>query len=61
MLLTFFDLKKERNYDLVISMADKTAEEIGRLLREVASGKIPTEDIKVPFTEITRENVAQFR
>ena len=41
--------------------ADKTAEEIGRLLREVASGKIPTEDIKVPFTEITRENVIQFR
>ena len=41
--------------------ADKTAEEIGRLLREVASGKIPTEDIKVPFTEITRENVVQFR
>ncbi len=41
--------------------ADKTAAEIGKLLQEAASGKIPTEDIKVPFTEITRENAAQFR
>ena len=41
--------------------ADKTAEEIGRLLKKVQSGKIPTEKIMVPFTEITRENVDQFR
>ena len=41
--------------------ADKTAEEIGKLLQEAAAGKIPTDDIKVPFTEITRENAAQFR
>ena len=41
--------------------ADKTAEEIGKLLQAAASGKVPTEDIKVPFTEITRENAAQFR
>lgn len=45
----------------VMQDADKTAEEISKLLQEAASGKIPTENIKVPFTEITRENVAQFR
>lgn len=41
--------------------ADKTAEEIGRLIKEAASGKVPTEDVKVPFTEITRDNAAQFK
>ena len=41
--------------------ADKTAEEIGKLLKKVRSGKIPTEKIMVPFTEITRENAAQFQ
>ena len=41
--------------------ADKTGEEIGKLLQEAVSGKVPTEDIKVPFTEITQENAAQFR
>lgn len=41
--------------------AEKTSEEIGRLLQEAMAGKVPTDDVKVPFTEITRENVAQFR
>ena len=28
---------------------------------EAEDDPVPTEDIKVPFTEITRENAAQFR
>ena len=41
--------------------ADKTAEAIAGLLQAALSGKIPTDDVKVPFTEITKENVAQFK
>ena len=41
--------------------AAKSGEEIGRLIQEAMAGKVPTEDVKVPFVEITRENVAQFK
>ena len=41
--------------------ADKTAEAIAGLLQAALSGKVPTDDVKVPFTEITKENAAQFK
>lgn len=41
--------------------ADKAAEAICLLLQEAAKGNIPTDNIKVPFQEITRDNVAQFK
>ncbi|MBQ3970577.1 MAG: sugar ABC transporter substrate-binding protein [Selenomonadaceae bacterium] len=41
--------------------ADKTAEAIAGLLQAALNGKVPTDDVKVPFTEITKENVAQFK
>jgi inositol transport system substrate-binding protein len=41
--------------------ADKTAEGIANLLKTALSGTIPTDEVKVPFTEITKENAAQFK
>lgn len=41
--------------------ADKTAEAIAGLLQKSLSGAAPTDDVKVPFTEITRDNISQFR
>ncbi len=41
--------------------ADKTAEAIAGLLQKSLSGTAPTDDVKVPFTEITRDNISQFR
>lgn len=41
--------------------ADKTAEAIAGLLLKSLSGTAPTDDVKVPFTEITRDNISQFR
>lgn len=41
--------------------ADKTAEAIAALLQKSLSGTAPTDDVKVPFTEITRDNISQFR
>lgn len=40
--------------------ADKAAEAICILISEAAKGNIPTDNIKVPFQEITRDNVSQF-
>ena len=41
--------------------ADKAAEAIAALIGEAAKGNIPTDNIKVPFQAITRDNVAQFQ
>lgn len=41
--------------------AEQAASAIGDLLEEVLQGKTPTENVKIPFTEITRDNVAQFK
>ena len=39
--------------------AARTAESISALLQEVIAGKVPLEEVKVPFVEITRDNAAQ--
>lgn len=41
--------------------ADKTVDAIGPLLQTALSGTVPTDDIRVPFTEITKDNVAKFK
>ena len=41
--------------------ADKTSEGIANLLKTALSGTIPTDEVKIPFTEITKENAAQFK
>lgn len=41
--------------------ADKTAEGIANLLKTALSGTVPIDEVKVPFTEITKENAAQFK
>jgi len=41
--------------------ADKTAEAIAGLLQTSLQGKIPTDEIKIPLVEITKDNVAQFK
>lgn len=41
--------------------ADKAAEAINQLLNSALKGNVPTDNVKVPFTEITRDNVAQFK
>ncbi len=40
---------------------EKAAEEIAIFIKEALSGRIPTEGVKVPFEEITRENLAEYR
>ena len=41
--------------------ADKTVDAIGGLLQSALSGNVPSDDVKIPFTEITKDNVAQFK
>ncbi len=41
--------------------AAKTAESIDGLLQEVMKGQTPSGEVKVPFVEITKDTVAQFR
>ena len=41
--------------------AQKAAQAVGDLLQEALSGRVPTEEVKIPFTEITQANVAQFK
>lgn len=41
--------------------AQKAAQAVGDLLQEALNGHAPTEDVKIPFTEITQANVAQFK
>ncbi len=39
--------------------ADKTVEAIGGLLQSALAGNVPKDDIRIPFKEITIDNVAQ--
>ena len=41
--------------------AEKTVDAINGLLQNALSGSVPTDDVKIPFTEITKDNVAQFK
>ena len=41
--------------------AAKTADSINGLLQEALKGQTPSGEVKVPFMEITRDNVEQFR
>ncbi len=38
--------------------AEKTVEAINGILQKALSGNVPTDDVKIPFVEITKENAA---
>ena len=68
-LLSGIDAKKEAveavaagNMTQTIKQdAQKAAEAVSGLLQKVLSGQTPTDEIKIPFTEVTRANVSQFK